>query len=168
MIGSTNAVGGGGGYTPAPPEPSRNLWTTDQTYPLSNGILYDPDTQTYTVPTTAKALIAYVYALPTPIAAGTEVTLSVYYDSGRSQKGSVVVGGYHQGSDGNSWEPQSGNIAVNTDLAGTKKVVTATTTKTVTHFVIFVDSSVVGKIDEDIVFRVQYELGGTATEWVPH
>lgn len=29
MIGSTNAVGGGGGYTPAPPEPGKNLFNID-------------------------------------------------------------------------------------------------------------------------------------------
>lgn len=138
------------------PQEFPNLWTTDQTYPLSNGILYDSDTEVYTIPTTAKALIAEIYTLPVPIPAGTVVSLTIQFYGGQTAKSGIVIGGYHKGNDGNSWQGYNEKMVINTDLTNKKETYSTKTTKTVTHFVIFIDSSVVGNISKEIKFKVEY------------
>lgn len=118
-----------------------NLWTTDRTWPTSSGALYDATTQTYTVPPD-KYISHYVYTLPTPIPAGTTVTITVFFDSGYcvNNGGTYFSIGCYSNSD---WE-STVRCPVGVDLVGsiytnTKKIANpitklAITTKSVTVF----------------------------------
>lgn len=140
---------------------SRNLWqNTNTTFPST--LSYDNSTQTYTMDTGTAGYAFAAHTLTNPIPAGTTVTISVIFQSGKGT--GTAIGGYHS-TGGTSWQ---GHITVpeDTDMTGQTLTSTFTTTETVEAFVIFHNTG--SNIEVPYIFKVQYELGDKATEYVPY
>lgn len=141
---------------------SRNLWqNTNTTFPST--LSYDSNTQTYTIGTGTVGYIFTVHKLDSPIPAGTVVTISAIFKSGKTASG-VAFGGYHR-TDTRSWQGYI-DIPANTDLTGQTLTTTFTTTATVEEFLIFHNTG--SNVEENIIFQVQYEIGNKATKYVPY
>ena len=140
---------------------SRNLWqNTNTTFPST--LSYDSNTQTYTIGTGTTGYQFIAHKLDNPIPAGTVVTISAYFQSGKGK--GCVFGGYHRTGD-TSWQGHI-DIPTDTDMTGKTLTQTFTTTKTVEEFEVFHNTG--DNIEEPYVFRVQYELGNKATDYVPY
>lgn len=140
---------------------SRNLWqNTNTTFPST--LSYDSNTQTYTIGTGTAGYNFVAHKLDNPIPAGTVVTISAYFQSGKGR--SCVVGGYHR-TGGTSWQGEI-EIPTNVDMTGKTLTATFTTTATVEEFMVFHNTG--DNVEEPIIFQVQYELGNKATKYVPY
>lgn len=140
---------------------SRNLWqNTNTTFPST--LSYDSNTQTYTIGTGTAGYQFVAYKLDNPIPAGTVVTISAYFQSGKGVQ--CAFGGYHR-TGGTSWQGYL-DIPANTDMTGQILTATFTTTETVEEFEVFHNTG--GNVEEAYVFQVQYEFGDKATEYVPY
>ena len=77
---------------------SKNLWTTDITYPIKFDkkavIEYDSNTQTYILNEAYGSISMSIYKLENPIPAGTKVTMYMYILEGNIA-GNISFGGYH-------------------------------------------------------------------------
>lgn len=135
---------------------TKNLWTCNKN---SSFYTYDKNTQVFTIFGTG---LSSCYTLPTPISAGETFTISVYCLSGEIPSVStVVIGGYHFGGK-NSWQAEV-TLPVG-NVGGKVYYRTATTTDTLTDFLIFVYQSG----PTNLKVRVQFERGSTATDYVPY
>lgn len=140
---------------------SRNLWqNTNTTFPAA--LSYNSTNQTYTLGTGTTGYNFVAHTLTNPIPAGTTVTISVIFQSGKGN--SVSIGGYHH-TGGMSWQ---GNITVppNVDMTGQTLTGTFNTTETVEEFMVFHNTG--DNIEEPFIFKVQYELGDKKTDYVPY
>ena len=135
---------------------TKNLWTCDKT--MSNAI-YNSGTQVFKVINTGSESC---YTLPTPMPPGTAVTITVYCLSGYT-KDVVTIGGYHNETGNTSWQCDC-TLPMNIDLSGKSFSHTVITTNTLTDFWIFV----YGLVPNNLQFKVQLELGDTATEYHPY
>lgn len=135
---------------------TKNLWTCDKTM---SHVIYNSGTQVFKVTNTGSSSC---YTLPTPIPAGTTLTITVYCLSGFT-KDDVTIGGYHNETGNTSWQCFY-RLPSNIDLSGKSFSSTLTTTNTLTDFWIFVYNS----IPDNLQFKVQLELGDTATEYHPY
>lgn len=140
---------------------SRNLWqNTNTTFPAA--LSYNSDTQTYTMSTGTAGYNFVAHTLTNPIPAGTTVTISIMFQSGKGK--SVSIGGYHR-TGGRSWQGFI-DVPFNVDMTGQTLTSTFTTTETVEEFMVFHNTG--DNIEEPFVFKVQYELGDKATGYVPY
>ena len=135
---------------------TKNLWTCDKT--MSSAI-YNSGTQVFKVLNTGSESC---YTLPTPMPPGTAVTITVHCLSGYT-KDVVTIGGYHNETGNTSWQCDC-TLPVNIDLSGKSFSHTVITTNTLTDFWIFV----YGLVPNNLQFKVQLELGDTATEYHPY
>lgn len=140
---------------------SRNLWQTTNTT-LPSTLSYDNATQTYTMGTGTAGYNFVAHTLANPIPVGTTGTISIMFQSGKGR--GVAIGGYHR-TGGKSWQ---GYISVpfNVDMTGQTLTSTFTTTETVEEFMVFHNTG--DNIEEPVVFKIQYELGNKATDYVPY
>ena len=133
---------------------TKNLWTCNKTY---NFYTYDKSTQVFTIFGTG---LGSCYTLPTPISAGETFTISVYCLSGEiPSESTVVIGGYHFGEK-SIWQTEV-TLPVG-NVGGKVYYRTATTTDTLTDFLIFVYQSG----PTNLKVRIQFERGSTATDYV--
>lgn len=140
---------------------SKNLWqNTNTTFPA--GLSYNSDTQTYTMSTGTTGFNFIAHKFTNPIPVGTTVTISIMFQSGKGR--AVAIGGYHR-TGGSSWQGYI-NVPVNVDMSGQTLTSTFTTTETVEEFMIFHNTG--DNIEEPFIFKVQYELGTTATSYTPY
>lgn len=140
---------------------SRNLWqNTNTTFPAA--LSYDSNTQTYTMNTGTAGYNFVAHTLTNPIPAGTTGTISIMFQSGKGR--SVTIGGYHR-TGGRSWQGYI-NVPSNVDMTGQTLTSTFTTTETVEEFMVFHNTG--DNIEEPFIFKVQYEMGNKATEYVPY
>lgn len=140
---------------------SRNLWqNTNTTFPST--LSYDSNIQTYTLGTGTTGYNFIAHKLTNPIPAGTTVTISVIFQSGKGK--SISIGGYHR-TGGRSWQGHI-DVPLNVDVTGQTLTNTFTTTETVEEFMVFHNTG--DNIEEPVVFKVQYELGNKATDYVPY
>ena len=135
---------------------TKNLWTCDKTM---FHVIYNSGTQVFKVTNTGSESC---YTLPTPIPSGTTLTITVYCLSGHT-KDVVTIGGYHNETGNTSWQCDC-NLPINIDLSGKSFSQTVITTNTLTDFWIFV----YGLVPNNLQFKVQIELGDTATDYVPY
>ena len=140
---------------------SRNLWqNTNTTFPAA--LSYNSTNQTYTLGTGTTGYNFVAHTLTNPIPAGTTVTISIMFQSGKGK--SVSIGGYHR-TGGRSWQGFI-DVPFNVDMTGQTLTSTFTTTETVEEFMVFHNTG--DNIEEPFIFQVQYELGDKATEYVPY
>lgn len=140
---------------------SKNLWqNTNTTFPST--LSYDSNTQTYTMGTGTAGYQFVAHKLDNPIPAGTVVTISAYFQSGKGVQ--CAFGGYHR-TGGRSWQGYL-DIPANTDMTGQMLTATFTTTETVEEFEVFHNTG--GNVEESYVFQVQYEISSTATTYTPY
>jgi hypothetical protein len=135
---------------------TKNLWTCDKTMVHA---IYSSGTQVFKVIKTGSGSC---YTLPTPMPPGTAVTVTVHCLSGYT-KNVVTIGGYHNETGNTSWQCNC-NLPMNIDLSGKSFSQTVITTNTLTDFWIFV----YGLVPNNLQFKVQLELGDTATDYVPY
>lgn len=143
----------------------KNLFTVDETltHPL---ISYDETTQKITVSAGEIGIVQNLHYLTKPIPAGTNVTITVWCDSGYIESGSsVTFGGYHEDESGNSWQCDVG-IPNQIDLANKRYTTSVVTTADVTSMVFFANAG--STITTDLVCRVQYELDAESTDYEPY
>lgn len=142
---------------------TKNLWTCDKPAP-NNEYQYDSSNQVFKI---NKTLSLSCYTLPTPIPAGTTLSISVHFLSGiLPDNGNFAVGGYHNEGT-NSWQGLVnlyGSSYWGIDLTGKTFTSTSTTTDTLNDFWIYAYPI----IPENMQFKVQLELGSTATDYVPY
>ena len=142
----------------------KNLWTTDISYPIANGLLnYDEDTETYTLSPGEPAWSQSIFSFPFPIQTGTKVTCSIFCESGRIA-GTISIGGYHN-SNSPSWQC---NVVFpkNQDLSGKVLTNTMVTTDTLTNFWVFFDAGC--EVLEETKFKVMYSFGENSGNWEPY
>lgn len=141
----------------------KNLWTSDISYPVAqNKLNYDEDTETYTLFPGTPAWSNSIFSLPTPIPSATQVTCSVFFESGRIT-GSIAVGGYHYNP--RSWQGEV-EFPQNQDLSGKTVTNTMVTTDTVTDFWVFLHGE--GEALEETKFKVMYVIGENSGNWEPY
>ena len=142
---------------------TKNLWTCDKTY-SNNQYQYDSSNQVFKI---NKTLSLSCYTLPTPIPAGTTLSISVHFLSGiLPDNGNFTVGGFHNEGT-RSWQcfvNLYGSSYWGIDLTGKTFTSTSTTTDTLTDFWIYAYPI----LPENMQFKVQLELGNTATDYVPY
>ena len=142
---------------------TKNLWTCDKTY-SNNEYQYDSSNQVFKI---NKTLSLSCYTLPTPIPAGTTLSISVHFLSGiLPDNGNFAVGGFHNEGP-RSWQcfvNLYGSSYWGIDLTGKTFTSTSTTTDTLTDFWIYAYPI----LPENMQFKVQLELGNTATDYVPY
>lgn len=144
----------------------KNLFTVDE--PLTFYIMsYDEVSRTVIITPGPIGVVQHLHYLDTPIPSGTTVSITVEFDSGRIYSDSdMELGGYNTDDSGaTSWQGKV-DIPKNTSLSGLKLTNTFTTTKPVTSFVFFANTG--SEITEKMIFRVQYEIGSTPTEYEPY
>lgn len=141
----------------------KNLWTSDISYPVAqNKLNYDEDTETYTLFPGTPAWSNSIFSLPTPIPSATQVTCSVFFESGRIT-GSIAVGGYHYNP--RSWQGEV-EFPQNQDLSGKTVSYTMVTTDTVTDFWVFLHGEC--EVLEETKFKVMYVIGENSGNWEPY
>jgi hypothetical protein len=124
------------------------------------GITFDAETQIFIVPVGAAAFSNSLYKLPVPIPAGTTVTCTLFIESGQLASGSAIeVGGYCNLDGSKSWQGST-PFTTKTDLAGTVKSKTFTTTAPVTDFWFFYNNG--STVEKELKFRVMFTIGDTA------
>ena len=134
---------------------------------ISGHVAYHATNDLYTISDTGSRS---VHTLPVPIPKGTQCTVRVEIISGKitnpaTSGQAAVIGGYHVGDDGNSWQcAASFPNGEGVNLAGRVITATATVTETVTDIYFFFYASAV-TIVEPIICKVQFEIGDTATEY---
>ena len=140
----------------------KNLWTTNKNYPIKQNdvetILYDYETEVYTINQSPGNISSSIYKLSSPIPTGTKVTMYVYFLEGNFTSGTITIGGYHDGTDGRSWQ-NAVNFSdyQNQDLTGKILKKTYTTTNTVTDFWFFLFGGY--KVSAPIKFKILYKIG---------
>lgn len=140
---------------------SRNLWqNTNTTFPTA--LSYNSSTQTYTMGTGTTGFNFIAHKFTNPIPAGTTVTISIMFQSGKGR--GVAIGGYHR-TGGKSWQGYI-DVPFGIDMTGQTRTSTFTTTETVEEFMVFHNNG--DNIEEPFIFKVQYEIGDKATEYVPY
>lgn len=140
---------------------SKNLWqNTNTTFP--SALSYNSTNQTYILGAGTAGYNFVAHTLTNPIPAGTTVTISIMFQSGKGT--GTAIGGYHS-TGGASWQ---GHITVpkDTDMTGQTLTSTFTTTETVEEFMVFHNTG--DNIEEPFIFKVQYEIGDKATQYVPY
>ena len=134
-------------------------------YDFATWLEYNTAEEKYTIKQ-GSGLAPSPIPINNPIQSGTEVTVSVFVESGQYTTGYISIGGYHNSSPP-SWQGGSINLPLNTNLAGKVYTTTGTTTADLDSLEIFVYST--PTITTNIVFRVQIEIGATTpTEWSPY
>lgn len=99
------------------------------------------------------------------IPAGTDITVSVYIESGMYTSGDIYVGGYHTG-DANFWQGQI-YLPINVDLTNKIYTQAVTTTEELNAFELFIYGN--PTVTSNIVFRAQIELGtNNSSSWHPY
>lgn len=140
---------------------SKNLWqNTNTRFPAA--LSYNSTNQTYTMSTGIVGYSFVAHTLTNPIPVGTTVTISIMFQSGKGR--GVAIGGYHS-TGGASWQGHI-NVPSNIDMTGQTLTSTFTTTETVEEFMVFHNTG--DNIEEPFIFKVQYELGSTATAYTPY
>lgn len=140
---------------------SKNLWqNTNTTFPTA--LSYDSATQTYTIGTGTTGFVFMAHKFTNPIPVGTTVTISIMFQSGKGR--GVAIGGYHR-TGGTSWQGYI-NVPPNVDMTGQTLTSTFITTETVEEFMVFHNTG--DNIKGPFIFKVQYEIGSTATAYTPY
>lgn len=148
-------------YQVKKPVELENLWINSVKWPL-NGISYDPDTQTYTIPAGMPAGTSLIHTLTSPIPAGTTLTATVFFDGGyyEASRTAIYIGGVDSS---NGWQAYSG-CPKSTDLSGKRYSRTAVTTAPLTKFGIHLGANVDLSVKEPITFRMMLTVGETKAE----
>ncbi len=136
---------------------SKNLWQHTGEAAYINRASYESDTHLYTV--NKSGVTWYAHTFQDPIPKNTAVSVTVEVISGN---GAVSIGGQHKESGKKTWQGYV-DIPQNTDLSGKTYTASFITDDTVTDLCIFADVN--STIAEPVIFRVQYELGSTATSY---
>lgn len=141
----------------------KNLWTSDISYPVAqNHLNYDEDTETYTLFPGLPTWSESIFSLPTHIPPATQVTCSVFFESGRIT-GNISIGGYHYNP--NSWQGMV-EFPLNQDLSGKTVTNTMVTKDTVTDFWVFLNDGC--EVLEETKFKVMYVIGKNSGNWEPY
>ena len=141
----------------------KNLWTSDISYlVVQNYLNYDEDTETYTLFPGRPSWSESIFSLPTHIPPATQVTCSVFFESGRIT-GNISVGGYHYNP--NSWQGVV-TFPLNQDLSGKTVTNTMVTTDTVTDFWVLLNAGCA--VLEETKFKVMYVIGKNSGNWEPY
>ena len=139
---------------------SKNLWQHTGEAAYINRASYESDTHLYTV--NKSGVTWYAHTFQDPIPKNTAVSVTVEVISGN---GAVSIGGQHKESGKKTWQGYV-DIPQNTDLSGKTYTASFITDDTVTDLCIFADVN--STIAEPVIFRVQYELGETATSYTDY
>ena len=139
---------------------SKNLWQHTGEPAYINRASYESDTHLYTV--NKSGVTWYAHTFQDPIPKNTAVSVTVEVISGN---GAVSIGGQHKESGKKTWQGYV-DLPKNTDLSGKTYTASFITDDTVTDLCIFADIN--STIAEPVIFRVQYELGETATSYTDY
>lgn len=146
-----------------------NLWTTDRTWPLGGLYFYDSASQTYSIPASATQYnhTVTICQSRTPIPAGTPVSMTLFFDSGRVEYGTEYpfwIGGCNYNfstASGDAVPEINVECPESTDLAGVVLKSTSVTTHPVDFFCFFVPGTTV---TETLRFRVMLVIGDTPAD----
>lgn len=144
----------------------KNLWTTNYSFPLYRfdkaAVEYDDKTQMYTINQSSGNISTSIYELPKEIPTGTKITIYMYIIQGNTS-GTITFGGYHNGTEGRSWQGAI-NLSqyANQDLSGKVIKQTFTTTNSVTDFWVFLYYDYT--INTQLKFKMMYIIGEDSNE----
>lgn len=143
----------------------KNLFTVTEAF--KNPIMsYDETSQKFTVSTGTFGVVQQLRRFDEPIPAGSNVTVSIWFDSGYLASASAVVfGGYQDNGSASSWQCEV-RIPNEVNLAGKYYTASVVTTEDTNSIVFFANAGTT--ITTDLVCKVQYELNSEATDYEPY